>query len=156
MDGGPGAVKRYDGTTGAFIDEFVPYESGGLHSNRGIVFRNSDPVTLAYVAVSRIHITARSTAIAGTAFDITVTALDANGNLDTGYQGTATFSTTDPDSGVVLPADYTFTTGTGGDNGVHTFPGAVTLLTVGNQTLTVTGKVSGMTISVTITVGPGP
>jgi sugar lactone lactonase YvrE len=156
LPGGPGTVKRYDGTTGAYIDDFVPSEPSGLAFNKGFVFRNSDPVTLTYVAVSRIHITARSTAIASTAFDITVTALDANGNIDTSYQGTVTFSTTDPDTGVVLPADYTFTTGSGGDNGVHTFSGGVTLITVGNQTLTVTDPVSGRTISVTITVGSGP
>jgi len=56
----------------------------------------------------------------------------------------------------VLPADYTFTTGVGGDNGVHTFSGGVTLVTVGDQTLTVTDKVSGIAGSATITVGPGP
>jgi hypothetical protein len=54
---------------------------------------------------------------------MTITALDSYGNIDTAYQGTVTFSTTDPDSGVVLPADYTFTTGDGGDNGRHTFSG---------------------------------
>jgi hypothetical protein len=48
-----------------------------------------------------------------------------------------TFSSTDPDSGVALPADYTFTTGVGGDFGAHTFFGAVTLVTLGDQTLTV-------------------
>jgi hypothetical protein len=57
---------------------------------------------------------------------------------------------------VVLPADYTFTTGDGGDNGVHTFSGGVTLITGGDQTLTATDKVSGITGSVTVTVGPGP
>jgi hypothetical protein len=67
-----------------------------------------------------------------------------------------TFSTTDPDSGVVLPADYTFTTGVGGDNGVHSFSGGVTLVTVGDQTLTVTDTVSAIAGSTTITVGPGP
>jgi hypothetical protein len=85
-----------------------------------------------------------------------VTALDANGNIDTNYQGTVTFSTTDPDPGVVLPADYTFTTGDGADNGVHRFPGGVTLVTMGAQSLTATDKVSGMTITVILTVGPGP
>jgi hypothetical protein len=56
----------------------------------------------------------------------------------------------------MLPANYTFTTGDGGDNGVHTFPGGVILITAGTQTLTVTEKASGITGSVTITVGPGP
>jgi sugar lactone lactonase YvrE len=154
--GGPGAVLRYDGTTGAFIDQFVPSGSGGLTNNKGFVFRNSDPTTLAYVAGSRLHITAGSIAVSGAAFDITITALDPNGNIDTSYQGTVTFSTTDPDSGVALPAAYPFTTGVGGDNGVHTFPGGVTLITTGGQPLTVTDTASGINGSVTIAVGPGP
>jgi hypothetical protein len=105
---------------------------------------------------NRFQITAASTAVSGTPFDLTVTALDLYGNIDTNYQGTVTFSTADPDCGVVLPADYTFTTGTGGDNGVHTFSGGVTLVTVGSQTLAVTDTVSGIAGSATITVGPGP
>jgi hypothetical protein len=108
------------------------------------------------VAVRRLHITAASTAVSGTAFDITVTALDPNGNIDTAYQGTVTFSTTDPDSGVALPAAHTFTTGDGGDNGVHTFPGGGTLITTGGQTLTITDTASGITGSVTIAVGSVP
>ena len=85
-----------------------------------------------------------------------VAACGPSGNTDATYQGTVTFSTTDPDSAVVLPADYTFTTGDGGDNGVHTFPGGVTLVTVGDQSLTATDNVNGITGSVTIAVGPGP
>jgi hypothetical protein len=102
------------------------------------------------------RITAAPTAVAGTPFDVTVTALEAYGKIDTTYQGTVTFTTTDPDSGVVLPADYTFTTGDGGDNGVHTFPGGVTLATVGDQTLSGTDTVSGAVGSASVTVGPGP
>jgi hypothetical protein len=153
---GPGAVLRYDGTTGAFIDQFVPHRSGGLAENLSFAFRNTDPTTLAYVAVRRLHITAASTAVSGTAFDVTITALDPHGNIDTAYQGTVTFSTTDPDSGVALPAAYTFTTGVGGDNGIHTFPGGATLLTAGGQPLTVSDTASGITGSVTIAVGPAP
>jgi hypothetical protein len=40
-----------------------------------------------------LHITAASTAFSGTAFDVTITALDPNGNIDSSYQGTVTFST---------------------------------------------------------------
>jgi streptogramin lyase len=154
--GTPGAVLRYEGTTGAFVDQFVPYGSGGLAFNLPFVFRNTDPTTLAYVPFSRFHITVAPTAVSGTPFDITITALDPNGNVDTNYQGTMTFSTTDPDQGVVLPADYTFTTGVGGDNGVHTFAGGVVLMTAGSQTLTSTDTVSGVTGSATIIVGAGP
>jgi streptogramin lyase len=150
----PGAVLRYDGTTGMFMDDFVPYGSGGLMDNANFAFRNTDPTTLAYVPVRRLHITAASTAVTGTPFDIMVTALDPNGNIDTNYQGTVTFSTTDPDSGVMLPADYTFTIGDGGDKGTHTFTGEVTLATAGNYTLTATDTVSGIIGRVTITVDP--
>jgi hypothetical protein len=106
-------------------------------------------------AAARFLISAAATAVSGAPFDITVTALDAYGNIDTNYQGTVSFSTTDPDPGVVLPADYTLTTGDGGDNGVHTFSGEVILLTLGDLTLTVTDPASGITGSATVTVGPG-
>jgi hypothetical protein len=151
------SVLRYDGTTGAFIDTFIQTGSGGLNFRTYLVFTNTDPTTLAYVhpRVNRFQVTAPLTTISGP-FNMTVTALDLSGNIDTNYQGTVSFSTTDPDSGVVLPADYTFTTGNGGDNGVHSFSGGVTLVTVGDQTLTLTDTVSGIAGSATITVGPGP
>jgi hypothetical protein len=56
----------------------------------------------------------------------------------------------------VLPADYTFTTGEGGDNGAHTFPGGVMFVTLGDQTLKITDTISGISASATVTVGPGP
>jgi hypothetical protein len=96
-----------------------------------------------------------SSAVSGTSFDVTITALDPYGNIDANYQGTVSFSTTDPDAAVVLPAVYTFTTGDRGDKGVHTFLGGVTLMTLGDQTLIVTDTVSGITGSATVTVGPG-
>jgi hypothetical protein len=105
---------------------------------------------------NRFQITVAPTAVSGTPFDVTVTALDSSGNVDTNYQGTVTFSTTDRDSGVVLPADYTFTIGDGGDNGVHTFPAGFTLVSVGDQTITATDKASGVTSSASITVSAGP
>jgi hypothetical protein len=53
-----------------------------------------------------------------TAFSLTVTAVDANGNVATGYTGTVHF--TDSASGSTLPADYAYSAS---DNGVHTFTG---------------------------------
>jgi hypothetical protein len=91
--------------------------------------------------------------IAGTPFGVIVTALDHYGNTDANYEGTITFTTTDTGSGVLLPAPYTFTAGSSGDNGVHTFAGGVTLMTPGDQTITATA--SGITGSATVTVtGP--
>jgi hypothetical protein len=87
----------------------------------------------------------------GTPFDVTVTALDPYGITAVNYQGTVTFSTSDTDAGIVLPADYTFTAA---DAGVHTFTGAVTLITPGAQTITATDTASGITRTVTVTVVP--
>ena len=44
-----GSVKRYDGVTGAFIDTFVPVDSGGLRSPFLMTFTETDPVTLKYL-----------------------------------------------------------------------------------------------------------
>jgi hypothetical protein len=64
----------------------------------------------------------------------TVTAYDDSGAVDPTYTGTAHIASSD--AAATLPADHTFTTGSGADNGVHTF--SATLNTVGNQTLTAT------------------
>ena len=68
-----------------------------------------------------------ATAITGTAFNVTVTALDPFGNIATGYAGTVHFSSSD--SQAVLPANTTLA------SGMSTF--SVTLRTAGNQTVTV-------------------
>jgi len=76
-----------------------------------------------------------------TPFDITIKAADPYGTIDVNYQGTVTFSTSDTDPGVVLPADYTFT-------------GGVTLNTPGDQTITATDTASGITRTATVPVVP--
>jgi hypothetical protein len=89
----------------------------------------------------------------GTPFDVIVVAVDAYGNTDTNYTGTVTFSTSDGDPGVVLPPDYTFQPA---DAGVATFPGGVTLITPGDQLLTITDTDSGIMGSTSVTVSsPG-
>jgi hypothetical protein len=88
-------------------------------------------------------------AVSGVPFDVTVVAVDAWGNTDTGYTGTIHFDSTDGDPGVVLPPDYTFGPG---DAGRVTFSGGVTLITAGDQTLTVTDLDSGITGSTLVTL----
>jgi glucose/arabinose dehydrogenase len=100
------------------------------------------------------QVAAPASVVAGTPFDITVTARNAAGHVAAGYTGTVAFSTTDPNLGVVLPANYTFTAA---DHGMHTFTAGGTLFTAGNQTLTATdtsdGAVRG-TGGVTVTPAP--
>jgi hypothetical protein len=75
-----------------------------------------------------------TTTTAGAPFDVTLTALDQYNNVAVHYVGTVSFSSSDYGPGVVLPANYAFTAA---DAGVHTFAGGVTLVTAGNQSLSV-------------------
>jgi len=83
-----------------------------------------------------------TTDTAGTAGTVTVTALNANGTVNTGYTGTVQISSSDAQA--VLPAAASLTNGTG------TF--TVTLKTAGTQSITatdsnnVTGAESGITV----------
>ena len=63
----------------------------------------------------------------GTAQTFTVTAYDKYGNVDT--LDTDTVGFTSNDATAILPPRHTFTTGTGADNGKHTF--SVTLNVIG-------------------------
>jgi uncharacterized repeat protein (TIGR03803 family) len=91
-----------------------------------------NPAAAASLAFSNVP----SSSTAGSAFNVTVTAKDAYGNVATGYTGTVHF--TSGDAKAVLPANYTFTSG---DAGQHTF--SVTLKTAGSQSLTATDTVTG-------------
>jgi ELWxxDGT repeat protein len=83
-------------------------------------------------AASRLLLSAPASVVAGAKFSMTVTVVDAYGNVVTGYRGTITFRSSDPASR--LPKNYTFTAG---DQGVHTFTGLV-LKKKGSQSITVT------------------
>jgi hypothetical protein len=79
---------------------------------------------------------APSNATAGTAFSVTIAAVDAYGNTVTGYTGKVHF-TGPSGGGNLLPADYTFTAA---DAGSHIF--AVTLASTGTQTVNVADLLS--------------
>lgn len=76
-------------------------------------------------------VTAPAAATAGTAFNFTVTALDASNNTVTTYSGTVHFTSTDAQA--VLPANSSLTSGSA------TF--SATLKTSGSQTITATDTV---------------
>src|SRR5207248_5692935 len=92
--------------------------------------------------------TSTGSPVAGVAFGVTVTALDASGNVVSGYKGTVHFTSSDGQA--VLPADYPFTTA---DSGAHSF--SATLKQAGSQTITVTDTSVGATNgSAAVTVTP--
>src|SRR5205085_3863544 len=66
---------------------------------------------------------------------VNVTAKDAFGNIKTDYAGTIHFATTS--TLFTLPGNYTFTVGTGNDNGAHSFASGVKLNTAGTQSVTI-------------------
>ena len=110
----------------------------------------SATVAVSPAAASTLVVTAPASATAGAAFSVTVTAKDPYGNTATGYTGTVHFTSSDSQTGVILPANYTFTAA---DAGVHTFTNGVTLETAGNQTVTATDtSTSSITGSATVTV----
>ena len=87
---------------------------------------------------------------AGTATTDTVTALDALGNVATGYAGTVHFASSD--TAATLPADYAFTAA---DAGVHVFASGVILRSTGAQRVSVRDVAdSTLTESREVTVVP--
>jgi ELWxxDGT repeat protein len=104
-------------------------------------------VTVNPAKASRLVVSAPASVKAGAKFSLTVTVVDAYGNVVTGYRGTMAFRSSD--SKARLPRNYTFTAA---DQGVHTFTGLV-LKKRANQTITVTDTLdSSLTASVLIDV----
>jgi uncharacterized repeat protein (TIGR03803 family) len=92
---------------------------GGAYSN-GTVFEVVRGVSY--------QISGVSSTTAGISQQFTVTVLNPDLTVNTGYTGTIHFTSSDPQAG--LPADYTFQSS---DQGVHTFTG--TLYTAGSQSI---------------------
>jgi hypothetical protein len=136
--------KAGDGGVHTFTNEVTLVTAGGQTvtatdtANSGL--SGTAGVTVSAAAASKLVLSAPASVVQGTPFSLTATAEDRFGNTVTGYLGTIHFTTSDTGTGVVLPADYPFTAG---DNGSHTFTNAVTLVTVGPQTVTATDKANG-------------
>jgi hypothetical protein len=127
----------------------------GAPDQRGVVRSGGVNIGAYQASASAFVLTAPATVTAGVPFDVTVQAVDPFGQAALGYTGTVTFSTSDPDPGVVLPEAYTFTPD---DQGTHTFSGGFTLITPGDQTITADDQAGGFCASAVVTVqdGGGP
>lgn len=104
--------------------------------NTAITFMQRD-IHVAPAAVVGFALRAPSNVVAGTPFNIVVSAVDAYGNTVTGYTGKVHF-TGASGGGNLLPADYVFTAG---DAGAHTF--SVTFTSTGTQTIGVQDVLNG-------------
>jgi hypothetical protein len=100
-------------------------------SINGTAGTGSTDVTVVAAAAKKLRLITAGTTTAGTPFGVTVSALDAFGNVADGFHGKVRLTTNDKGAGVALPVDYTFTAA---DAGTHTFTG-VTLVTAGARTL---------------------
>ncbi len=111
---------------------------------------SSDQFTYTAAApATHFSVSAPGSAAAGSAFNFTLTALDASNATAVAYTGTVHFTSTDPNA--VLPADYTFQPG---DFGVHTF--SVTLETAGSMSVTVADAANNLgPLGTAIGVTPG-
>ncbi|RPI03400.1 MAG: hypothetical protein EHM72_01655, partial [Calditrichaeota bacterium] len=103
-------------------------------------------------SLSSFKLTGQPSSVVSGAFfsnSITVTAYDAFENRKTNFSSTVTFSSTDTDSRVVLPAPTSLISGS------YTFPGTnFKLFTLGNQKITATfGSISGSSSEIKVT-GP--
>ncbi len=101
--------------------------------------------------VAILEMSAPSSVVAGSPFTVTVTAM-ASGRRDTIFNSPIHFSSSD--GAAVLPEDYKFIAA---DAGSHTFTNAVTLITPGSQSLTVTvPSAHTFTATANIIVTPAP
>jgi uncharacterized delta-60 repeat protein len=117
-------------------------DSSGLISSFSLARYLGDALTATHFAVS---VPAEVTA--GQPFDVTVTAVDDNGNVVPDYAGTVTLTSTDPLAPTL--GSHTFTTA---DGGVYTFS-SVQLFTAGPQSLFADdGNLNGQA---DLTVDPG-
>ncbi len=139
-------------TTATGTDYWVATYNGDSNNSTVTNGTAAEPVTVTPAAATHLTVSAPASATARSPFSVTVSAEDQFNDLATTYRGAVHFTTTDAGSGVVLPADYTFTSG---DNGTHTFTNLVSLATAGPQTVTVTdtatSSVTGTSGTITLT-----
>jgi FKBP-type peptidyl-prolyl cis-trans isomerase 2 len=108
-------------------------------------------ISVAAAAASTLLVSGFPTsATAGIAGTVTVTAQDVFGNVAKSYTGTVHFASSD--SQAALPLDYSFVSG---DNGTHSF--SVTFKTSGTQSIiatdTTSATITGMQAGITVNVG---
>ena len=111
-------------------------------------------ITVSPATFSKFSITGPSSTSAGSLFSLTVTAQDQYSNTRTDYTGVVHFTTLDDDSRVVLPNTYTYTTGSGHDNGVHQFDNFKLIKTSASQTISAIDTPHSVTASYNLAVTP--
>ena len=97
------------------------------------------------LTATHFSLTAQGNAVAGTAFKITVTALDASNNTVNTYSGTVHFTSSDAQA--MLPANSMLTNGTGSFSVTLMTPGSQAVTATDTLTASITGTSSSITVS---------
>ena len=105
----------------------------------------SAPISVAGAITASLVVSAPSSATAGSAFNVTVKAVDINGNLVPGYTGIVHFKSTD--STAVLPANAKLTNGVGAFSITLKRSGAQTVTATDTVTATITGTSAAITVN---------
>jgi predicted RNA methylase len=137
----------------------TPTAAGTLTNTANVTSTTPDPVTANNSATTsttvtgssapatHFSVTAPASATAGTAFNVTVTALTASNTTATGYTSTVHFTSTDAQA--VLPADSTLTNGTGMFAVTLKTAGAQMIIATDTMTATITGTSGTITVAST-------
>ncbi len=151
--GSPFAFTTHYRGTCVFTNEFEFFTSGTqtITVSDGTYTVESAEITVYPTAFDHFMITAPKSTTAGTSADsLIVAAYDSSNNIDSTYNGSVYF--TSSDSQAILPYTsndrYTFTPE---DNGQHNFPGFI-LKTAGPNTITTTDSATGVSASTIMTV----
>jgi hypothetical protein len=120
-----------------------------ITATQGLFTGSQTNIQVTPAAASQVIVNGFPTTItAGVPGSFTVTLLDPFNNVATGYTGTLTFSSSDP-QGTFAPASHPFTLA---DAGTRMFPNGATLRTAGLQSITASdGSISGSQSSILVT-----
>src|SRR5262249_23489279 len=127
-------------------------------ANSVVVLRNDNADGQNLAGAVTFQVSTPATTTSRSVLPMTITAVDAKGNVATGFRGTVFISSSDPAATTAAgyafnPADagipYAFTAA---DAGSHTFTGAIRLVTGGDQTVKVSApNMAPATTDITVT-----
>jgi hypothetical protein len=110
------------------------------------ILGTSNPISVSGAATAtHFTVSAPTSATLGTAFNVTVTALDATNNTATAYLGTVHFTSTDGQA--MLPANSTLMNGTGNFSAILKTLGIETITATDTVTVSITGNSSSIQVT---------
>jgi uncharacterized membrane protein YgcG len=135
------------GTTGDFNDDGAPDLVYPSLSGVTVMMNANDTLASLAGAVG-FRVSAPSSTTAGSPLPLTVSAVDADGNVVAGFRGSVFLTSSDP----AAPVNYSYMF-TAADAGTHSFNGVVRLVTQGQQTVTIAAPLMA-TATQDVTVNP--